>query len=203
MQASRRRTAISGRRPGRRVRHHAGRPGVRGSPRGSSRHARSALRADAAPGLSNRHPQIAPDPVELRGSDLTARVALLGDSDRRAAHHGRRIARDQRTRDAASWRLAVQVAAGHGTARRTARPCRGRSRGAHEAFKAGRAWQPHAWMVRFHRRSVGVRGQCGPRAFLASRQRQPAPSDRPDDHRKRRVRRRCALGPSAPVPAAS
>jgi hypothetical protein len=26
---------------------------------------------------------------------------------------------------------------------------------AHQVFKAGRAWQPHAWMVRFHRRSVG------------------------------------------------
>src|SRR3954449_12274999 len=44
-------------------------------------------------------------------------------------------------------------------------------------FKTGRAWQPHAWMVRFHRRSVAgipCNGESRRRGGVADPQRQSA-----------------------------
>src|SRR3954447_3459774 len=45
---------------------------------------------------------------------------------------------------------------------------------AHPVFKTGRPWQPHGWMVRFHRRSVACCLEVGP----SGGQRPPARHDR-------------------------
>ena len=39
----------------------------------------------------------------------------------------------------------------------------GRGLVAHPVFKTGRPWQPHGWMVRFHRRSVA--GSAAPQGY--------------------------------------